>query len=261
MTAKNALIWAIGGAMTLLVCTGCWSTPLSTTTELDHGVVWIFPGIEGNEWSMQEAYKGFREAGVERAIHVWDWDRIGGPLANLTDYQGNRARAVVVADELLAYRADHPDAPIDLVGYSGGAGIAIFAAEELPEDFHLRKILLCQPALSPSYDLTAALQRVDETIVNFHSQADLLILGAGTSTFGTMDREYTPSAGLYGFDPNQAVPDATQRSKLVQRAWKLSDGGVLHYGGHFPILSRYWNRFVVGPELLLNACETTSPHP
>lgn len=259
MAAKVALFRATALSVVLVTSVGCWAPPQATSPELRQGVVWLFPGVEGGDWSLQEAYTGLREAGVERAIHVWDWDRLGGTLANLTDYPGNRARAAEVAHKLRAYRAENPEAPIDLVGYSGGAGIAVFVAEALPEDFRLRSIVLCHPALSPSYDLTAALKRVDESIVNFYSGADLFILGAGTATFGTMDRTYTPSAGLLGFEPTLAAPDAKLRVKLKQRAWKPAEQWLVHYGGHLPILSRNWNRYFVAPFLLLNA--DASPNP
>lgn len=238
--------------LVLVANLGCWAPPKPTSAQLGRGAIWMFPGVEGGQWSMKYAYEGIRQAGIERAIYVWDWERAGGTLVNLTEYDDNRRKAAETAEDVIAYRALHPEAPIDLVGYSGGAGIAVFVAEALPEDIHLRSIVLCHPALSPQYDLTPALQRVDVSLVNFYSGADWLILGAGTSTFGTMDRDYGASAGMLGFDPNRAVKDPNLRSLLVQRHWDISTQGFVHYGGHFPILSQAWNQTTVAPHLRLN---------
>ena len=59
--------------------------------------------------------------------------------------------------------------------------------------------MLLAPALSPGYDLTAALRAVRREIVVFWSPLDLIVLGAGTRLFGTIDRVKTVGAGLVGF--------------------------------------------------------------
>ena len=55
------------------------------------------------------------------------------------------------------------------------------------------------PALSPTYDLSRALRAVRREMVVFWSPLDVIILGAGTRVFGTIDRVKTASAGLVGF--------------------------------------------------------------
>ena len=139
---------------------------------------------------------------------------------------------------------------MDLVGYSGGGGLAILIAEALPKDTHLRNVVLAQAAISPDYDLSAALSHVDGRIINLYCPSDFLILGVGTSVFGTIDRSYTESAGKVGFDVERAVPDAQSRDKLIQIRWSADMLSTGHLGNHAAIVLREWNRKYVAPFLL-----------
>ncbi|MCH9022625.1 MAG: hypothetical protein IID32_07650, partial [Planctomycetes bacterium] len=179
---------------------GC-GIPKPTVCELERGAIWIFPGIFGGQWFLADARRGFRDAGVDRAILGHDWNRppILGTLANLMDEKGNRLAADEVARQIKAYREAHPRAPIDLVGYSGGAGMVLMVAEALPEDIRLGNMILAHGAVSPDYDLEKVMKRLDGKLVNFHSSHDWLMLGLGTQVFGTMDRKFVASAGKDGF--------------------------------------------------------------
>lgn len=243
--AQQLLLMA--AALTVLSSTGCWKPPGSTINELNRGLVYLFPGIEGREWAMQRAWQAARDSGVDAAIEVYQWPSSSDALTNLTAYERNRAEARRVADHLTEYARSHPGAAIDLAGYSGGGGLAVLTAEALPEDVKLRNVLLVQCALSPDYDLEPALRRVDGQLVNFHSQRDWLILGVGTQTFGTIDRKYVPAAGKDGFDADRAVRDAALRRKLRQIGWREEWLAQGHDGGHPGMLTYPWNRKYVAP--------------
>ena len=251
MTLGRALKY-IAALLPSWVC-GCWTPPRATPNELSRGMVWIFPGVEGGQWSMQPSYRALRDAGFNGAISVFDWLRLGGTLPNLMDYDGNRERTRAVAAQIAQFHAAQPGAPIDLVGYSGGGGMAVFTAEDLPADVRLRHIILVQPALSPDYDLTRALRHVDGHLYHFYSPQDWLILGAGTEVWGTMDRKNVESSGKVGFDAERAVPDPALRARLVQRGWEPEMRTAGHYGGHAPILGYEWNRRYVAPLLAPHA--------
>ena len=80
-------------------------------------------------------------------------------LRTLSDVAHRDRQARRVAESIRAFQAGHPGDPVFLVAKSGGAGIAVKALEQLDEDSVERAILLA-PALSPRYDLTAALRAV-----------------------------------------------------------------------------------------------------
>ncbi len=213
----------------------------------------MFPGIEGGQWSLTEVRRAFRDAGVESAIYTHDWKRppLLGVLSNLSDYKGNRQAAQSVAEEIIKYRKKYPQAPVDFVGYSGGGGMALMVAEALPESLRLRNIVLVHAAISFDYPLDQTLQHVDGKLINYYSPADWLLLGVGTSLFGTMDRKHCPSAGKMGFDTAAAIQDPNLLSKFEQISWSLAEFKKgEHFGGHGSIIFYHWNKNKVAPYLL-----------
>lgn len=217
--------------------------------EYNRGLIWMFPGVEGGAWILADPYRALRDAGVSSAIEFHDWTPLFGTFDNLMSYERNRHDAARVAVHIAQYAREHPAAPIDLIGYSGGGGMAVMVAEAIPEDVAIRNILLVQPAISREYDLSRALRPVRGKLVNFYAPSDWFILGAGTSTFGTMDRKFGPSAGKDGFVVERAVPRAELRPHFEQRCWKWDDLAIGHAGTHASIISYAWNRRVVAPYL------------
>ena len=239
-----ALILAV-----LPLAPGCHEAEFPTIPQMDHGLVWIFPGVEGGEWSVSGAKQAFRDSGCQAAFRVHDWSHPLGIIVNLVSYERNREDAAEVAEQIVQYRRAFREGPIDLVGYSGGGGMAVMVAEALPPGIRLRNVILVQPALSPEYDLTPTLRHIDGTLVNFHSPYDYVLLGAGTKLLGTMDRKHTSSAGKNGFDLELAVPDPRLRRKVEQRTWSSEMVGTGHIGTHMGILLYEWNLRYVAPYL------------
>ena len=238
-------------AAAALCLAGCWQAPKPTVQESERGLVWMFPGVGGGPWSLQGAYRAFRDAGVDGDIRIHEWDLPGYDiLGRLQRIAENRAQAARVAGEMAAYRREHPAGRIDLVGYSAGGGIALLVAAALPDDVRLRNLILVQPAVSPTYDLTAALRHVDGRLVSFNCPSDWLTLGLGTELFGTVDRQLTAAAGKDGFELETAVPDSALRAKVFQRRWSPEMLWSGHIGNHVNILLYAWNRKYVAPYLL-----------
>ncbi|MCK4342927.1 MAG: hypothetical protein KAY37_14535 [Phycisphaerae bacterium] len=241
--------------LALVACgAGCFKPPAPTMREEQRGLVYMFPGIGGGAWYLGGAYHGFRDAGVDAEIRIDEWDTpFYNAFGHLMDYEVNRAHAARVAEEIVEFRRRQPQARIDLVGYSAGGGIALLVAEAVPENVRLNNVVLVQSAVSPTYDLTKTLQRLDGKLVNLYSPYDWFILGWGTKTFGTVDRDHAASAGKDGFDLAAAVPKAALRSKLVQRPWKSEMVWAGHFSNHHGILGYAWNRRYVAPWLVSEA--------
>jgi len=241
--------------------TGCFKCPEPTLRQEERGLVCVFPGIGGGAWYLDQAYRAFRDAGVDSAIIIPEWDTpFYTALKHLQDYEANRAHAARVAEQIVTYRQRHPAPPIDLVGYSAGGGIAVMVAEALPEDIHLRRVVLVQSAVSPTYDLDPLLRRVDGELINLYSPLDWFVLGWGTNTFGTVDRAHTESAGKIGFDLQRAAADETLRLKVVQHSWTANMIWAGHFGNHASILGYAWNRKYVAPYLLPDGAATACGH-
>jgi hypothetical protein len=194
--------------------------------------------------------------GAERpdyAFHHFRWGQgFGRWFADLSNVANRERKAELLAETVRRFHARLPGVPIFLVAKSGGAGVLTRALESLEPGTVERAIMLA-PALSPGYDLTAALRAVNRELVVFFSPLDLVVLGAGTRLFGTADRVRTASAGLCGFleprilkiaDPQQT--SASPYAKLRQVRWTTKMVATGHLGGHIgPDSPVFLKRYVV----------------
>ncbi len=168
------------------------------------GLVIILPGIEGVSRYNRNIRKGLDEAGCPYALMIRPWGRsipVARLLLNQMDHAGNRAAAVGVADTVMRYWQQNPGKPVFMVGHSGGGGIAVFAAEVLDDrgGGQVDGLVLLSASLSSGYDLTKAMRRTRNGIVNFFNPRDAALLAVGTTVVGNVDGVRGPSAGLQGF--------------------------------------------------------------
>jgi pimeloyl-ACP methyl ester carboxylesterase len=224
--------------------------PVSSQQPDSTGLIVVLSGIEGPGWATDSICGGLRDAGLSHTIQTYDWTT--GAWYHITDhlwdYEANRRAAKDLAERLMAYRQEHPDKPVRLIGMSGGAGITLWTLEALPVNFgNCQAILLC-PGVSPWFDLTAALQRTDRGLYCFRSALDCLVLGIGTMIGGTLDRQWTPAAGAIGF----VVPEEYERAQWYGARFTdypyskvMADFG--HFGFHMSWSSRSLIAKVVAP--------------
>ncbi len=80
-------------------------------------------------------------------------------------------RAADIAQHICAYQDAYPGRHVNLVAQSGGSGVAVFAAEALPEGREVDRIVLLGAALSPTYNLSRALARTRNLLAAEHALA------------------------------------------------------------------------------------------
>ncbi|NLG44448.1 MAG: hypothetical protein GX547_14485 [Phycisphaerae bacterium] len=232
----------------VFACLGSDWQPNVWAGDAEEGLVYMLPGIDGQPGSLLEAYAGLRDGGVEAEIRVFNW----GPYAmlNLTYYERNRKVARAIADEIVAFQDQYSDAPVDLVGYSGGGALVLLVLESLPAERSVRKAVIVQAGVSPDYDLSEALWHVEDQLVSFYCPSDWLVLGVLTELVGTVDRAHTVSAGKDGFDTQRAIPDPLLADKLAQICWTPDMRSAGHQGDHDGMFEYDWNRRYVAPHLV-----------
>jgi hypothetical protein len=206
------------------------------------GLVLVADGVGGLDLCGTALRYVLGAEGLRYAFHVFPWGHgFGRWFADLTSVSNRDAKAALLADAVRQFRARQPDDPVFLVAKSGGSGVVVKALEQLEEN-SVRRAVLLSPALSPRYDLTAAIRAVSSEMVVFWSPWDVIVLGAGTRVFGTADRVRTASAGLKGFHmPDAAssspaadsdVDRARQYAKLRQVRWAPRMATTGYLGGH-----------------------------
>jgi len=197
-------------------------------------IVFLVGGVGGLE-NLKVATKwAVRSAGIDCEVREFDWTHGKGQiLKDLQDTRHHEAKTTELVRLIRDARTAEPARPLFLIGRSGGSVLALTAAGLLPPET-LERIILLSPAVSPTFDLAPALRACKQEIVSFYSDLDWIVLGWGTTQFGTADRYYTASAGMTGFskptDGDEEKRDLYRR--LVQVRWTPSMILRGHPGGH-----------------------------
>jgi hypothetical protein len=203
-------------------------------TAVKPGIVYVVGGVGGIDILGLSAQWALPLAGLPHEVRDFVWTHGWGRwFQDLKDTPHLRSRAEILAAEVRKAKAEDPDRPIYLIGKSGGTGLVLAAAEQLPPNT-LERIILLSSAVSPRYDLRGAFRATKGEIVSFYSPYDQLILGWGTSQFGTVDRIYGPSAGMVGFRMPEGLSQADRAlySRLVEVPWTWRMVLQGYTGGH-----------------------------
>jgi len=210
-----------------------------------NGLVVVLPGIEGPSLYTAALRAGL--ADLPAAIHVFNWAGFWPGVCYAVNQRGARRRADRVVDMIQDYRREHSGRPVVLIGHSGGAAIAVLAAERLAASGGqiepLAGAVALATPLSPGYDLRAALRGVRGGWVACHSRFDLQ-LRLLTSIGGNFDRRFGRTAGQEGF----AGPGADD-PRFAPIAWDRSMIADGHWGGHVGWASPPWVRRRLAPLL------------
>lgn len=230
---------------TTLMSLGLWGCGISWSDRegiIRHDGIYVFhaPGISGDVPHDHFFAAGLLRAGVQEVTFV-NWTT-HSPGRNLYDTELHEAQAHRLIERLRGFKATSPDARVILTSHSGGAVIAIRAAELLDVGENIiEQVWLLAPALSPDYDFGPALERVPR-IVAFSSPHDGLILGAGTSLFGTSDRYFGDAGGRVGFTYNHP--------RFEQWGYDPTWLEFRNTGDHLQVLSQRFAWRVIGPSML-----------
>ncbi len=233
MNAMGAtLARLLAAAAVLTGLSGCMAhKSYMEKARLDKGLILILPGIEGESQLNHMIADGLKDAGVPDAIDIYDWTGTRFfIIGNTMRYERNLQQASLVGARLAEYMRTHPGRPVHLIGHSGGGGLAVMVLEQMSRKRPITAAILLAPALSPDHNLAAAMERTKYGIYNFWSAGDFAFLGIGTTTFGNMDREHGPAAGMVGFRRPDILTKADAKlydTKLHQIRWRF---GMLKEG-------------------------------
>lgn len=225
-----------------------WSNVLDSEERRAHGTVIVLPGIEGHSRWNRSIVRGLHDAGLPYAFEIHDWT-LGRwrSLWSLCATDRHREQSRRIADKVATARQRYPQAPVWLIGHSGGGAMAVLALEQLPRDVCAAGAVLLAPAISPTYALQTALSRTQRGIWNFSSWADWFFLIVGTTLVGTLDRRHTVSAGARGFRGQAA--SAGQGPGLTEVPWRPRMLATRNLAGHFGCVHAAFVREWVAPIL------------
>lgn len=217
---------------------------------LDGEILVLLDGVGGLQAAPLMVRRALRKEGaaIGTVLYKWQFGLPGEIWIDLMWLRRNRVMGCHLARRILALRRKFPNTRLHIMAYSGGAGIAVFACEQLARrvararragpdesDSHqmIESLILACPALSSKYNFAPAL-RVVQRAYALVSHRDALILGLGTRLFGTTDRRYESAGGRVGFQVPANLPteDGAIYDRFREIRWSRdwrSDG---HSGGH-----------------------------
>jgi pimeloyl-ACP methyl ester carboxylesterase len=207
------------------------------------------PGIAGARSLDRRFIRGLRAGGCEGTIEIYDWTDNDPGLSALLSRKRNEREAEKVAEKIQQILKDEPGVKLRIVCHSGGAGIAAWALERLPDDAKIESIVFIAPALSQQYDLSKALAHVRGKAYALISVNDAIVLGAGTRVFGTIDGKKEEAAGLRGFKTPDDPADPKQYDKLVQLPYQDSWMELGNIGDHIGPMGEEFAEKVIAPLL------------
>ena len=239
-----------------------YGEPLEVPEGAESGLVLVADGCGGIELCELGMRQVMGERGGRMQVRPVRWSHgFGHWYADLTDVANHEAQSRAIVEQVLDWQSRCPSKPVFLVGKSGGAWIVVKALEGLPAG-SVEAVVLLAPAISPDYDLSKALRAVGREMVAFWSPLDLIVLGAGTWVFKTIDRVRSVGAGLVGFRPPGTLDDegrSLYRAKLRQVRWRAGMASTGYLGGHVgPDSPAFLRKYVVplltrpGPPEMLN---------
>jgi pimeloyl-ACP methyl ester carboxylesterase len=203
---------------------------------LDRGYTLVLPGVSGDYVADHGVVTGLKKADVSSAIEFYDWTTgTGRRFYHLCGIERNRAQAQKIASKIVNYHERYPGRPVNLIGYSGGGGVAVLALEALPPDHRVTNAILLAPSLARDYDLRLAMCRTEHGIHNYYSRLDVPVLMVISTAAGNTDGHHKLPGGAVGFDVPKTLDSAERKAyaqRLQQHEYRLSMVFDGHIGGH-----------------------------
>ncbi len=234
---------------------GCQAPLANRAERIPHGYVYYCDGAGGGglmNWT-GGLRDGLLKGGYPGSGEVFSWNTGLGVIPDQdasVQYKRNKARKL--AQEATAYSRRYPQAPVSFMGLSAGTTVVVFALEEMPAGARIDNAVLCGASISSTYDLTRALQNLDNKMYVFTSAKDP-VLEFLVPMSGTADRASgtVPAAGLSGFRVPQEATSATrsQYAKVVTIPWRPEFAKLGYAGGHTDVLSSAFVAAHIAPRL------------
>jgi pimeloyl-ACP methyl ester carboxylesterase len=261
IAVPRRILGVVGTVALLVFAVGCASTPTGLPTHLpdraermQNGYLYYLDGAGGGTAEKNWAggvKEGLLAAGFPGAGEMLSWETGKGLMADQdASVAYKRSKARELAGQMKQHASAYPGTPLNLLGFSAGTAVAIFALEELPEEVQVDHVVLLGTSISEDYDLTKALERVKGKVVMYTSTHDRM-LGVLMPFSGTADRIYhDPGAGIEGFALPLGATSKTRdlyASKLLTIPWTKSLKEDGDRGHHFDNVKAAFIRDHVAP--------------
>jgi hypothetical protein len=249
LTHRNATVPRLLASLVVTCLVGA-ALPLRAQGPAPANVAFVADGAGNYQMASKMLRSAVAEAGAALVVETFVWSHgYKKVLPDQTDFAHARAQGEQLAQVILAYRQQHPEARIHLVGHSAGSMVVLTCAEHLPADT-VQCIVLLGPSVSCEYDIRPALRCARCGLEVHYSGHDWLYLGFCTRLVGCADRRYCGASGRCGFSLLVETPaDEHLLERLHQHPWQPEDRLLGNNGGHYGAYQTEYLRARVLPAL------------
>lgn len=239
MTVRHRLIILLLALLPGVALAGAETRPTDATVP-SHFFILHVVGVGGHMACDTRLARNLKNT-LHADVEIFDWTENDPGLHALRATARNHQEALKVRDLILARQKADPAGAISITAHSAGTAIAAWALEALPNDVTVDNVLFLAPALSDTYDLSAALRHIHGKLYCFSSEGDALLLSTGTRLLGTIDGVQADAGGYRGFvQPKSA--DAEQYKKLIPMRYRIEWSKYGNWGDH---VGTTWSPFVI----------------
>ncbi|HNO76652.1 MAG TPA: hypothetical protein PKN33_01225 [Phycisphaerae bacterium] len=241
---RNALIAVV---LTAWLATGCAEIDPSKRVVFLDGASYFGAGPSVKSGLRNAGYDGEFRGFVWTSFLLWGADHLIAARSTLN--------AKNLAGYIERYYRDQPDGELTLMGLSAGSAVILNALERLPENMMVENVVLFQPSVSASHNLTPALLHVRGKLYATCSRRDAILATLGVNA----DGESGAPAGRSGFRIASGLTTKQRQlyTKVVNLPWRRQYNKYGWRGGHVTSTSRKFVKHIIAPRVM----EPSKPTP
>ncbi len=199
--------------------------------------------------------RGLRMAGYDGEFRGFVWTSFLLWGADHLIAARSTLNAKNLAGYIQRYYREHPEGKLTVMGLSAGSAVILNALVRLPEDVLVENVVLFQPSVSASHNLTPALAHIKGKLYATCSRRDAILATLGVNA----DGQSGAPAGRSGFRIASGLTAKQRRlyTKVVNLPWRKQYRQYGWRGGHVTSTNRKFVKHVIAPRVM----EPSRPSP
>lgn len=223
------------------------------------GRTYYIDGAGNWGYGVAEVTNGLAAAGYKGRVINFRWSPTLNPALDQTVGRlAARGRAQDLAREICRYKADFPEASVNIICLSAGTGVGVWACEGLEGSATVHSLVMLGSSLSSDYDMRKALKHISGGVYVYYSHSDMVLQGP-VRTLGTIDGKIDcDAAGLVGLRPRVR---GGEEGKIHNIPWSPRYERYGWTGAHTDATSEPFVRAILAQHILEPRTPATSSAP
>ncbi len=203
--------------------------------------------------------RGLRMAGYDGQFRGFVWTSFLLWGADHLIAARSTLNAKNLAGYIERYYTEQPDGQLTVMGLSAGSAVILNALKRLPEGVEVENVVLFQPSVAASHDLTPALAHIRGKLYATCSRQDAILATLSINA----DGQSGAPAGRSGFRIASGLTAKQRRlyTKVVNLPWRKQYRQYGWRGGHVTSTNRKFVKHIIAPRVMEPSRPTPSRRP